>query len=454
MPETQQISFPEMLKQIESRVLWKIALHEDSRQVYSPIDRSYYEKLSLTACKMEIRKLFKYATPSTVNNLTQALLEDRERVFDDLRFLESRKKVIGFLNGVYDLQTGKVRKYSNTDFVCDPLSFKIPYKLKDDIEDWFILILNDWVTEECSWWFLDLMAYLLFIYPNQEQIWVNFFGLGSNGKSVCEELFEKILGDEKVIGCDLGNINRFSGETFKEKWLVIGRDSSSFVSDKATSFIKVFSGDQKLLVEEKGGSSYDVYNSGKLIVSTNTLIQSKDRTYSWYRRLLPVPFPNTFTRDESFKKRLFSRLPDIVRLLLHKAHCYTLNKTPLTSYIPSSVRKLIKEIRYLNDRIAAFWELYFFDEEETDYGEKRSVNWENLNFLDGKTMSQVYDVYAAWHEDEFGETAVEPSLKTFGGQYGAFLQSSAGKIFRYRRTRIGRVVELVPNYKEILNETW
>jgi len=440
-----EFDFTDMLQQITEEIPWKIALHEDSRTIYRQNNRGYFEELSLTSCKMEVRKVFKLATPATIGNLVNALLEDDARIFDDALFLESRRRVVGFLNGVFDLQTGEVREYSTTDFILGPLPHRIPHQVPADTEKYLLDVFAKWVGGlECADWMLDMLAYLLFTFPNEEQIWVNFFGVGSNGKGVCLELLERILGDGKCVGCDLAHINRFSGDTFQGKWLVVGRDSSQYVSDTATSFIKTYSGDPKLLVEEKGGASYDVYNPGKLIVSTNSLIQSKDRTYSWYRRLVPIPFPNTFSRDEKFKAKFFQQVPQMIRVLLHRAYLYKQNAIPIMNHVPENVRRLMQETRYLNDRITAFWELEFF-KDVTHLGSKdRVIDSEKLRFLDGKSMSEVYAFFALWSEGEFGEGNVEPSLKTFGGPYGAFLQSDAGKYFHYKRTGAARTLELLP----------
>jgi phage/plasmid-associated DNA primase len=314
-----ECDFTDMLKQVREEIHWKIALHDDSRIIYRQNPRGYFEELSFTTCKMEVRKIFKLATPATIANLVNAILEDEERLFDDALFLESRRRGIGFLNGVFDLQTGQLREYSTTDFVCVPLPHRIPYDVDPETERFLLDTLGRWVVSgETADWMIDMLAYLLFIFPNEEQIWINFFGEGSNGKGVCLELMERILGDGKCVGCDLAHINRFSGDTFQGKWLVVGRDSSQYVSDTATSFIKTYSGDPKLLVEEKGGASYDIYNPGKLVVSTNNLIQSKDRTFSWYRRLVPIPFPNRFPRSDKFKQQFFQHLPKMIRVLLHR----------------------------------------------------------------------------------------------------------------------------------------
>jgi phage/plasmid-associated DNA primase len=444
-PDTDEkkLEFEDMLRITEPQIKWKIALKDDDRSVYRPVANTYFEKISLSACRMEIRTLWPYCLPTVVSNITNSLLEREDRLFDDTLFLECRKRLVGFQNGVFDLRTGKFRRYTQNDFVCDPLPHKIPFEVKPESEKKLLQVLGEWVDPDVAEWFCNLLAYLLFIYPNDEQIWCNFFGMGSNGKSVCLSIIESVLGEKKSIGCDLQHINRFTNQTCQGKWLVIGRDSSSYVSEVATSFIKNFSGDPRSLVEIKGGSSYDVFTTGKLIVSTNTLIQSMDRTYSWYRRLIPIPFPHIFTRDESFKLKIMRQLPDFIRVLLDRAYKYRAHHIQLTTCIPRAVQELMKETRYLNDRVSAFWETEFL-KEVTDQvqGTRYEVDPEKVCRVHGLTMSQIYDYYRQWHQQEFGEIGIEPSLKTFGGAYGALLQTEAGKYFEYKRENYGRILRV------------
>ena len=443
MSETQErnaekMDFSAMLEELIPQINWKIALEGGDKRIFTQEKTGYYTELTKEEAKIKVRNVYKLATPSTINALTQAICEDADRIIDLTLFRTSRENFVGFLDGCFDLKTGKIRRYGSNDFCLTPLPHRLEYAPYNAAHDaWLCSVLASWVGEECADWLCNVLAYMLFVYPNPEQIWLNFFGMGANGKSLCLKILEKILGDDKLIGCDLGNINRFSGATFHGKWLVIGRDSSSFVSDGATSFIKAYTGEDKGLVEKKGGDSFDVHIQGKLIVSTNTLIQSKDRSYGWYRRLFPIPFPNTFERDPGFERAIMARQRDIIRVLLHRAYCYTVNKIPVSKYIPGPVENLMTETRYLNDRVAAYWETEFFTEERKV---KKPVI-DKFLALDEKTMMEVYCDYVDWHDKHFGDGQPEPSLKTFGGQYGAFMQH-AKDYFSTKKTNRGRVIVL------------
>lgn len=447
--------FFEILETVKPDIEWRIALRGDKEKIekviFNQTKAGFFEQISFEVCKMRLRDLqqLEFATPSTISSLATALVEDSKRVIDEKLFVEHRRKGIGFLNGVFDLNTGKMRKYQSADFVCKPLPHRVPSDIDRETDQYFLQVLKAWVGEDVGEWFFSVLAYMLFIYPNDEQIWINLFGAGSNGKSVCLELLEAIIGDEKVIGCNLKDLNRFSGDAFQDKWLVIGRDSASRVSDHATSFIKNFSGDEKFTIEKKGGASYDVKNSGKLIVSTNSLIQSSDRTFAWYRRLFPIPFPNEFPRDKKFKEGLLKRLPEITRSLLHRAYLYRHNDVTLFESVPRQVLELMKETRMLNDRVTAFWEEYFFTPiPGNDHDPQYEVDWNKIRFIHGKHMSEVYDLFASWHQSEFGDQELEPKLTKFGGPYGAFMQTGAGKYFTYHKTNHGRVLDLLPKYND------
>ncbi len=437
------MTFDQMLSAVKEKITWKVYHNDTQTSIFQQVDMGFFEEMSAKECKMRVRDIFKLAIPSTINNLTQALLEDSERVIDVNLFRECRSRIVGFQNGVFDLQTGKLRQYCPHDFVLNPLPHSIPEKLNPEQENAFLNVLTDWVGEDVADWFCNVLAYFLFIHPNEENLWLNFFEAGRNGKSSCLKLLEKIVGDDKVIGCDLQHINRFSNATFQGKYLILGRDSSHFISEGATSFIKNYTGDEKALVEYKGGASHDSYTSGKIIVSTNSLIQSKDRSFGWYRRFLPVPFPNTFPLDPKFEIELFKTIPHIIRILLHRAYCYRQNKIPVSQFLPEPVAKLKEEVRFINDRVAAFWEMYFFKTKQTSFKTTTTPDPERFLRMHNTKMSEVYDVFSSWHHDFFGDGSVEPSMKSFCGPHGAFM-THAKAYFTYSRRRDGRFLTLKP----------
>lgn len=454
MPKgTSKSDFAEMIESISKRINWKLTVRDNDVYIYRQHEGKYFEQISKHLCKMELRKILDGESSSLITDVMNSMLEDDRRLFDDALFHESRKKIVGFKNGVFDLETGKLRKYHPSDFVLNPIPYNLPEQVDPDDEKWLLdQVFGQWLGDECASWFADFLGYMLFIAPNTQNLWADFFGVGCNGKSSCLHLIEEILGDDKINGCDLKYIGRFSGDAFKNRWLIIGRDSANVVSEGAASFIKAFTGERKIHIEKKGGAEYDADNMGKLIVSTNYLIQSKDRSYGWYRRIVPIPFVRKFPINPTWEDDLLNKSPMIARILLNRAYLSRKNKALLMQCAPKPVAALRSETRMLNDRIAAFWELYFHKEQEVEFeievkGKtkvhkelQRVMNYEKLLELHDKTISEVYAEYVIWHGKEFGETNIEPSLKVFGGPYGAFLQSDAGDYYEYKHTRDGRKI--------------
>ena len=367
-----------MLQDCKKEVTWKVAVKGDTDvAIYRQVDQKYFEQIFKYECRMELREKFPWQTPSQIKNLVESLLEDRQRVIDDALFIESRKQVVGFKNKVFDLYSGKVRHYQPSDYVLNPLPYDIPEQIEPEVAQEFFEVCSDWVGSEMAGWFQDLLAYLIGIFPNGEHLWVNLFGIGKNGKSSVLNLLRALVGEDKCIDTDLKHIGKFSGDAFRGKWLVVGDDSTEYVPDAAVGFIKRFTGTQTLHIEKKGGAEWDEMNTGKLIVNTNYLIQSKDRSFGWYRRIVPIPFTNRFTIDPTFDERLARKAPQIARILMHKAYLIKHNHTRLTQCLPEKVQILKTETQMLNDRLSAFFNLWFYkttDREMSVNGQVKRVS--------------------------------------------------------------------------------
>lgn len=444
--------FAKMLNTLRAKITWRVHLVNGNRYIYRRTEQGYFETLvgpenpkDTLRCKMEIRSHFRNLPPSLIDNLFNAILQDASRLIDGTKFVKARERGIPFLNGVFDFNRGTLRAYRDDDYYCDP----IPHTFNTVIDKrhlrYFRERVREWVNRKegnryvgsNARWVIDLMAYILFIHPNAENIWVNPFGGGRNGKSSFIALLEELMGKSKSVGFNLSDLNRHSTASFVGKALIVGRDSDQFVSKRGTSLIKNYSGDKYVTVEPKGGFQYDALVEGVMVVSTNYLVRSQDRSFGWYRRLLPIPFPNTFPQDPNFEKRLFSHLPGILSYLVWKAwklkHASRTRR--LTERIPRDIQILRMDTQFLNDRVAAFWNLQFFDDDE------QPIVDEFLK-LQNKNMSEAFTAYKEWHHEYFGDDEkIEPGRNSFCGQHGAFMEK-AGDYFWSERTRKGRILYL------------
>lgn len=442
-PRDEASGFAKMLNKLRSHLRWRIHLVNGNRFIYRKTEMGYYETLvgpenpkDTLRCKMEIRNYFRNIPPSIIDNLFNAILQEEQRLIDGTLFVRSREFGIPFLNGVFDFQKGYLRAYQENEYFCDPVPHYFNTVLNRQHMRFFRQCLKDWCGKANVQWMIDLTAYLLFIYPNVENVWVNLFGGGRNGKSSYVSLLEDLLGKNKSVGINLADLNRHTTASFVGKMLIVGRDSDQFVSKRGTSLIKNYSGDKYVTVEPKGGFQYDSLVEGKMVVSTNYLVRSQDRTFGWYRRLLPIPFPNTFPLDSTFEKRLFQCLPGIITYLVYRAYRYKQNTVKkLSERVPRDIQILRIDTQFVNDRVAAFWLLKFFNDDENPIVDE-------FLKLHKQNISEAFERFKDWHHEYFGEDEkVEPGRNSFCGAYGAFMEK-AKDYFSAERTRDGRVLYL------------
>jgi putative DNA primase/helicase len=81
---------------------------------------------------------------------------------------------------------------------------------------------------------------------------------------------------------------------------------TNFTEMKQTALIKSLTGKDTISFEYKGKDPFDEENYAKIIIATNNLPTTTDKTLGWYRRWCIIDFPNTFSE----KKDILGDIPD------------------------------------------------------------------------------------------------------------------------------------------------
>ena len=147
-----------------------------------------------------------------------------------------------------------------------------------------------------------------------------FLGNGSNGKSLLANIIKKMLGGERnvsAIALDQFSGNRFSRQNLDRKLLNI---SSETKTEKLYSIadLKTLTGGDSVEIEEKFEKSYTTKIYSKFILLANDMIQTKDYSDGFYRRLLIVPFKVCFhdlAPDEEPKEGIHYKNPNLEKEL-------------------------------------------------------------------------------------------------------------------------------------------
>lgn len=229
-----------------------------------------------------------------------------------------------FPNAILDMENQEL--YNPTSDIFSLV--QIPYNYDENAEaPAFLEFLNDIFEGDQER--IDLIQEIMGIclyYGDVMQKLIVFLGSGSNGKSLLSNIIKKMLGEQNVSAIALDKLSggRFSKQNLDYKLLNI---SSETKSEKlySTSDLKTLTGGDSVEIEEKFEKSYTTEIHSKFILLANDMIQTKDYSDGFYRRLLIIPFNKryvdlapgnkpeevVFYKDITLEERLLEELPDI-----------------------------------------------------------------------------------------------------------------------------------------------
>lgn len=202
---------------------------------------------------------------------------------------------IQFNDEIVDLETGERNSATKEYFVTNP----IPYNLgKSDSTPNMDRIFTEWVGKDHVKTLYQILAYcLLRDYP-LHRIFC-FIGAGMNGKSCYLRLLKKFIGNENVCSTELDTLMTSRFEVTKlHKKLVCQMGETNFNEMSKTSILKKLTGQDTIGFEYKNKTPFDDINYAKIIISTNNLPTTTDKTIGFYRRWLIIDFPNQFSEQK------------------------------------------------------------------------------------------------------------------------------------------------------------
>jgi len=218
---------------------------------------------------------------------------------------EGRKKIpkaiertwVQFQNMIVDIKTGNEFEATPKYFVTNP----IPYKRHNDkfIETPTIdRIFEEWVGKNYIQTLYEIISYCLIpSYPIHRLFCL--IGEGCNGKGSFLRLLEKFVGIKNVTSTELDTLisSRFEITRLHKK-LVCIMGETNFSELSKTSVIKKLTGQDMIGFEYKNKDPFEDYNYAKIIIATNNLPTTTDKTLGFYRRWCIIDFPNRFSEEK------------------------------------------------------------------------------------------------------------------------------------------------------------
>ena len=230
--------------------------------------------------------------------ITSLQLEGRKNLPEKIK-----PTLIQFKNGIIDVENPEGIFVPNPSlFVTNP----IPWNISDsEVTPTMDRIFKEWVGEDYVKTLYEIIAYCLIPDYPIHRIFC-FVGSGLNGKSKFLELLRRFIGDYNVTCTELDVLlnSRFEITRLHKK-LVAQMGETNFNEMNKTSILKKLSGGDLIGFEYKRKDPFEDKNYAKILISTNNLPTTTDKTIGFYRRWLIIDFPNRFTE----KKEILSEIP-------------------------------------------------------------------------------------------------------------------------------------------------
>lgn len=248
----------------------------------------------------------KQASLNTINSKEKnEILESLKQVSRENPPASIKPTWIQFKNTIIDIETGKKFRAEPCWFVTNPIPYDVD---KNDFMNTPIMdkIFEEWVGLEYVQTLYEILAYCLIPDYPIHRIFC-FIGSGMNGKSCFLDLLRKFVGSKNCCSTELDTLltSRFEVTRLHKK-LVCQMGETNFNEMNKTSILKKLSGGDLIGFEYKNKDPFEEKNYAKIIIATNNLPTTTDKTIGFYRRWMIIDFPNQFSE----KKNILAEIPE------------------------------------------------------------------------------------------------------------------------------------------------
>ena len=263
-----------------------------------------WEIIDETDILNKIDEALKGPGTDTVNTKTkQEIIESLKRIGRKNTPTAAKRTWVQFKDKIIDVETKEEITASPKYLITNPIPWDI-----GESEDTPTInkIFNEWVGEKYVDTLYEIIAYsLLPDYPLHRCFVL--IGAGLNGKTKFLELITKFVGKNNTCSTELDLIMKSRFEITKlYKKLLCVMGETNFNTFSRTSILKRLIGGDVIGFEFKNKTPFDDYNYAKIIIATNTLPITLDKTVGFYRRWMIIDFPNTFNE----KKDILEDIPE------------------------------------------------------------------------------------------------------------------------------------------------
>lgn len=362
------------------------------------------------------KRVMKIISNAANPDFIEKIMKCCKLLFYDKKFIEildSKEHLIGFNDGVYDLNEGRFRKGSPDDYITMTVGYNYPVRYDINhpevrwVEEFFGKVMVD---KSMNKYIKILLASFLEGYTRTEQflIWT---GSGSNGKSKTVEFFQYAFGEYCAVlsssaltqkrkkSSDANpDIARLPGKRF-----VILQEPED--DDKINvGFMKELTGADKLTARKLYGDIFEYTPQFSMLLTCNKLPEIPSQDNGTWRRLRVSPwesefvsvkngqyngkdikeYKTKFAKDRKLNEKLKKNSQALLWLLINVYYpIYKKEDYDITRFEPEKVLQETNEYQKNNDI------LHEYMEEDIIKGEEK----------DKISISELYAAFKTWIRD-------------------------------------------------------
>ena len=257
---------------------------------------SKYEKRDEVDIMILFDKILGFKGQTINNKIKSNTLEAMKRHGRVMIPEDAPIKWVQFKNKAYSVNSNNVYNVDSKYFFTNPIPWEIGESSDTPNMD---KIFEEWVGKEYVDMLYELIAYSCYRdYPINRLFFL--LGRGRNGKSKYLKIIEKFIGLSNFCSTELEDLltSRFEKAKLYKKLVCIMGEANAKLLEK-TSILKKLTGEDYINYEFKNKNPFDDINYAKIIIATNTVPQTADKTDGWYSRCIIIDFCNQFTGEKN-----------------------------------------------------------------------------------------------------------------------------------------------------------
>lgn len=355
------------------------------------------EGIYVTTEDLFIKVIKKYNFNISVSGIRQVM--ELLRYTAPVVAVRKYRNLIPVNNGIFDYDTKKLLPFS-PDYVfvskCkvnfNAAATNVVIHNDDDgtdwdVDSWIHELTDDPQVEQLIWQIIGAV-----IRPNVrwDKVVMPYSTKGNNGKGTLCRLLRNLCGEGNYTSIAINDMSKNFrlSPLLHVSAVIVDENNVTGYLDDASTFKALITGDQ-VQIEEKYKAPVDFRFSGLMVQCVNFLPRVNDKTSSFYRRILMVPFEKCFTGAErKYIKDDYLNRQEVLEYVL----CKVLEKNP--SYyefdVPDACTRLLDDYKTFNDPVRQFAEEMLPE-----------LKWQLV------PNKFLYDLFKAWYEENIPSGRVQ-----------------------------------------------